>query len=51
MLRMLYQSGVVICSQSTAAIEISVITFPSSWITFISSSNKNKNNEAEETGQ
>jgi hypothetical protein len=30
MLRMLYQSGVVVCSQSTAAVEIPRITFSSS---------------------
>jgi hypothetical protein len=48
---MLYQSGVVICSQSTAAVEIPVITFPSSWISFTGSFNQNQDNEAEETDQ
>jgi hypothetical protein len=50
MLRMLYQSGVVTCSQSTTAVEIPRITFSSSWIDFTASYNQNQNNEAEETG-
>jgi hypothetical protein len=49
-LRMLYQLGVVICPQNTAVVEIQVITFPSSWIEFTSSSNQNQDNKAEETG-
>jgi hypothetical protein len=49
MLMMLYQSGVVICLQNASAVEIPIITFPSSWIDFINSYNQNQDNDAEET--
>jgi hypothetical protein len=49
MLRILYQSGLVICPQNTAAVKIPIITFLSSRIEFASSYNQNQDNEAEET--
>jgi hypothetical protein len=50
MLRMLDQSGLVIFSQNTAAIEIPIIFFPFSWVKFVDSSNQNQSGESAKTG-
>jgi hypothetical protein len=47
---MLDQSGLVICSQNTTAIEIPIIFFPFSWVKFVGSSNPNQSDEGVKTG-